>query len=146
MSNENINVLNSVTKTLIDSAKGYQACCEMADDSHALQTEFTCRAGERQALASRFQNQVRAYGGEPKDNGSVSGTLHRGFTRFSGAFMNDERAALEALDDGEDFLSEKIEDKLEYAGLTQETVSLLKEAQAQAKSGERFADIMENMT
>jgi uncharacterized protein (TIGR02284 family) len=146
MSNENINVLNSVTKTLIDSCKGYQICSEIADDSFALQAEFKRRANERQELVSQFQNLVATYGGEPKTSGRVSGAVHRGFTRFSSVFGNDEAAALEALDDGEEYLSEKIEDKLEYEGLTHQTRDLLTQAHAQAKAGERFADIMEKMS
>ncbi|WP_017931147.1 PA2169 family four-helix-bundle protein [Robiginitomaculum antarcticum] len=143
MSNQNVNVLNSVTKTLIDSCKGYETCADMSDDSYALRAEFNRRATERRALVNEFQHQVRTYGGEPKDDGSLSGVVHRGFTKFTGLFKDDEKAAVEALDDGEEFLAEKIEGKLDHDDLAPETRTLLKRAHSSARAGERFADLLE---
>ena len=143
MTDRDIKVLNSVTKTLIDSCKGYQTCVDVSDDSYALQTEFTRRKSERDALVQEFQTQVRSLGGQPETNGSMTGAVHRGFTRFSSVFRDDEAAAISALDDGEEFLAEKIEDKLDVNELSLQSVQLLHKAMAAAKSGERFADIME---
>lgn len=143
MTDRDIKVLNSVTKTLIDSCKGYQTCVDVSDDSYALQTEFTRRKSERDALVQEFQTQVRSLGGQPETSGSMTGAVHRGFTRFSSVFRDDEAAAISALDDGEEFLAEKIEDKLDVNELSPQSVQLLHKAMAAAKSGERFADIME---
>lgn len=87
MTDTNIKVLNSVTKTLIDSCQGYKTCAEISDDNYSLQTEFRRRETERQQLVSRFQSQVRTLGGEPADSGSMTGAVHRGFTRFSSLFQ-----------------------------------------------------------
>jgi len=143
MTDANIKVLNSVTKTLIDSCKGYETCAEISDDSYALRSEFLRRKSEREQLVQELQNQVTAYGGEPVTDGSMSGAVHRGFTRFSSAFRNDEQAAISALDDGEEFLAEKIEDKLEDNILAPQATALLQRAMASAKSGERFADMLD---
>ena len=143
MTNSNIKTLNSVTKTLIDSCQGYQTCVDVSDDSYALQTEFRRRQGERSELVSQFQNQVRELGGEPVDSGSMTGAVHRGFTRFSSMFRDDESAAISALDDGEEFLAEKIEDKLEDNVFDPKTEALLRQAHQSAKSGERFADMLD---
>lgn len=143
MTGRNVKVLNSVTKTLIDSCKGYETCAELSDDSYALQAEFQRRKNERTQLVQEFQNQVRAFGGEPETNGSMSGAVHRGFTRFSSVFRDDEAAAISALDDGEEFLAEKIEDKLEVNELNPQASALLQKAMTAAKSGERFADMLE---
>lgn len=142
MSDTEIKVLNSVTKTLIDSCKGYETCAEIADDNFALQNEFQRRKSERESLVSEFQNQVRTFGGEPVDSGSASGAVHRGFTRFTSMFQNDESAAISALDDGEEFLAEKIEDRLHDYNLNPATSQLLQKAHQSACSGERFADMM----
>lgn len=143
MTKQNVKVLNSVTKTLIDSCKGYETCAEMSDDSYALRSEFTRRATERRMLVGEFQQQVRTYGGDPKDDGSLSGAVHRGFTKFTGLFQDDEKAAVEALDDGEEFLAEKIEGKLDHEDLSAETRTLLQRAHSSAREGERFADLLE---
>lgn len=142
MTNHDVKVLNSVTKTLIDSCKGYEACIEISDDNYALQAEFQRRKLERDKLVEEFQNQVRVFGEVPETNGSMTGAVHRGFTRFSSFFRNDESAAISALDDGEEFLAEKIEDKLEVNDVAPQTAALLEKAITSAKSGERFADMM----
>lgn len=144
MTNRNIKTLNFVTKTLIDSCQGYQTCADVSDDSYSLQTEFKRRQAERQALVSEFQEQIRQLGGTPEEEGSMVGAVHRGFTRFSSLFQNDEAAAISALDDGEEFLAEKIEDKLENGDLDLQTASLLARAHQSAKSGERFADMLDD--
>jgi len=142
MIDHNVNVLNSVTKTLIDSCNGYDACVEISGENYALKTEFLRRKSERHKLVQEFQNQVRELGGQPATGGSMAGAVHRGFTRFTSFFRDDETAAIAALDDGEEFLAEKIEDKLEYHDLSAQASDLLNKAMISAKSGERFADMM----
>jgi len=83
-------------------------------------------------------------GGEPEVSGSMTSAMHRGFTRFSSVFRDDEAAAISALYDGEEFLAEKIEDKLENHELSAQTRQLLEKAMTAAKSGERFADMLDN--
>ena len=143
MSND-INILNDVTETLIDSRKGYQKCIEVSDDSYALRSNFLERAQRRSQLIEAFQNEVRSLGGEPKDDGSVAGTAHRAWTQFTTLFQDDEKAAVAAIDDGEDFLADKIESKLNDEALAPRTRELLQQAHADARDGERFADALEN--
>ncbi len=143
MSKRDIKVLNSVTKTLIDSCQGYETCCEVSDDDYSLQQEFKRREQERRDLVAEIQMHVRKIGGEPEDDGSMAGAVHRGFTRFSSLFRDDEKAAISALDDGEENLAEKIEDKLEDDELLPQTRSLLQKAHMSAKSGESFAEMLD---
>lgn len=143
MTNQNIKTLNSVTKTLIDSCKGYETCADVSDENYALHAEFSRRHNERNQLVSEFQNQVRQLGGEPEDSGSMTGAVHRGFTQFSSMFRDNESAAISALDDGEAYLAEKIEDKLEGGAFDPLTESLLRKAHNSAQRGEKFADMLE---
>lgn len=142
MSND-INVLNDVTETLIDSRKGYQKCIEVSDDSYALRSNFLERAQRRSQMIQEFQGEVRSLGGEPKEDGSVAGAAHRAWTDITTLFQNDEKAAVEAIDDGEDFLADKIESKLKDEALAPRTRELLQKAQADARDGERFAEALE---
>ena len=142
MSND-INILNDVTETLIDSRKGYQKCIDISDDSYALRSNFLERAQRRSQMIEAFQNEVRTLGGEPKNDGSVAGSAHRAWTDITTLFQDDEKAAVEAIDDGEDFLADKIESKLKEDSLSPRTRELLQTAHADARDGERFADALE---
>ena len=138
--NTEIDALNDVTKVLIDSKKGYEKCCELADDGYALRAQFQQRANERGDLINRFQHHVRTLGGEPQMDGGALGSLHRGFTQFVSLFRDDEKAALEAVDDGEEHLAKTIEDKLEKSEVQGQARALLQDALRSARKGEAFAD------
>ncbi|MEE2877468.1 MAG: PA2169 family four-helix-bundle protein [Pseudomonadota bacterium] len=142
MSNPNVDVLNDVTKTLIDSHKGYQKVSDLADSSYALRSKFISLAAERQDLIAAFQQRVRDYGEEPVTSGGVGGTLHRAWADFTALFQKDEKASLEAVDDGEEHLGDQVESKLDTAGLDAGTVDLLRRALASARRGESFADAL----
>ncbi|MEO0870654.1 MAG: PA2169 family four-helix-bundle protein [Pseudomonadota bacterium] len=144
ISDTNIEVLNDVTKMLIDSQKGYEKAAEIVEDSHAFSTELTRRAADRATLVGAFQAEVRTLGGEPDTEGGLLGKAHRGFTDFASKFQDNRKAAFDAIDDGEDYLADRIEDKLEKDGLSQGTRDLLARAHGAAKEGERIADRMED--
>ena len=143
MTNSNIKALNKVTETLIDSYDGYSKCLEVAQDDYALRQQFMSRAEERASLINEFQNQVRSLGGEPETDGSVLASAHRKFINVASIFQDNEKAAISALDDGEEFLAEKCETCLDEDGLTANTQTLIRRAHASAKAGERFADMLD---
>ncbi|MGB3625567.1 MAG: PA2169 family four-helix-bundle protein [Henriciella sp.] len=144
MQNQNIDALNDVTKTLIDSYKGYDKVCEIADDSFALRGKFQSLAAERSDLIKAFQDQVKAYGGEPETSGGSGGSLHRAWADFTSMFQNDQKAALEAVEDGEEHLAKSARSKLENDGLDMAARELLQRAEASACYGEAFADRAED--
>lgn len=147
MANANIDILNDVTKTLIDSKKGYDTAYDMSEDNFPLRAEFLRRANERQSLINEFQAQVRSLGGEPETDGGAAGTVHRAFSQFSSLFRDDEKAALSAIDDGEEHLAEQIEGKLEKNAneIAPDARQLLKRAHTSACEGECFAERMEDI-
>lgn len=144
MTNKNVEILNDVTKMLIDSRKGYEKAAEVSEDNFVFQTEFQQRAGNRANLVNDFQGRVRHLGGEAETDGGALGKLHRMMTDFSAMFRDDVKAALDAIDDGEEQLADTIEDKLKEDDLDVDTRVLLQRAHASAKEGERFADRMDD--
>lgn len=144
MQNKNIDALNDVTKTMIDSHKGYQKVCEIADESFALRGKFQSLAAERADLITAFQNQVKTYGGEPETSGGAGGALHRAWADFTSMFQNDQKAALEAVEGGEEHLAKTVASKLEEDDLDLATRELLQRAHASACYGENFADQAED--
>lgn len=143
MSQQIIKSLNDITETMIDSYKGYEKCLEIAQDDYALRQNFQARAQERSQLINAFQNEIRQLGGEPVVEGSMAGAVHRGFTEFSSMFQQNEKAAVSAIDDGEEYLAEKIENILEDNSYTASAETLLKQAHQSAKAGERYADMID---
>lgn len=147
MTNKNIEALNTVTKGLIDSHEGYKKAYEMTDENYGLRSEFIRRANEREQLVQQFQSQVRSFGGEPETSGGLLGSAHRSIMQFSSMFRDDEKAALGAIDDGEEYLADKIENCLNEKDLNDtQTRSLLQQAHSSAKQGERFAALRERAT
>ncbi len=141
MTDSNIAALNKVTETLIDSYDGYQKCLDVAQDNPALRQQFLNRAEERAALINKIQSQVRSLGGEPKTDGSVLASAHRKFVDVASMFQSDEKAAINALDDGEEYLAERCESCLDE-NLSPQAQDLIRQAHVSAKAGERFADMM----
>ena len=144
MTNKTVDILNDVTKTLIDSQKGYQQAAEKVDENYALRSQFLQRADQRQQMINRFQSRVRTFGAEPQTEGGVTGAAHRMWNDFTSMFQSDEKAALNAIDDGEEFLAEQVGDKLDDNEIDMESRQLLRQAYTSAKQGERFAEIMED--
>lgn len=147
MTNKNIDVLNSVTKALIDSREGYKKAYEMTDENYSLRSEFMRRATERDELIKDFHKLVRSYGGEPETDGGLMGSVHRSIMKLSAIFRDDEKAAIDAIDDGEEYLADTIKGYLGDKELTDvQARLLLTNAHKSAKEGERFADRMEELS
>ncbi|MBX9460153.1 MAG: PA2169 family four-helix-bundle protein [Brevundimonas sp.] len=71
-----VKVLNSLIETTMDSAHGYRNAAEGADNPQ-FKTMFTERAGKREELCRRLQQEVRSFGGEPEDDQSLMGRIHK---------------------------------------------------------------------
>lgn len=134
-----IDILNQVTQTLIDSHKGYEMAYQMIEDHEDLRTILAERSAERLALVARFQNAVVERGGEPETNGTPLGVMHRGVVKVSRLFQSNLYAALTAIDDGEIYLMDEVEDRLKLTTLSPETRHLLNIALDSAIDGDAFA-------
>jgi len=133
-------VLNDVTSMLMDSKKGYETCSNLVGDLHPLTSFFQRRARERESIIIEIQDALKRSGYDlPEEGGTIPGTLHRVFTHFTSVFRGDEKAALVALQDGEDFLAERLEERLGDSKLCAETQAHLRKALASARDGERLA-------
>ncbi|MEL6751031.1 MAG: PA2169 family four-helix-bundle protein [Pseudomonadota bacterium] len=132
--------LNDLLTTMIDSRQGYEKAIEMTSDHPAIAKTFDQRLSERTALIDEVQAKVRSLGGEPRTEGSASGSAHRAWLSVSSLVRGDAKAALSAVEGGEDHLAEQIEDVLESEELSMDLRGLLQKAHASAKAGEAFAE------
>ncbi|WP_017932141.1 ferritin-like domain-containing protein [Robiginitomaculum antarcticum] len=141
-----IEEVNDVTRLMIDSYKGYQAACEECDDSFRLANEFKQRAERRKGYISELQGYVRTLGGEPSTHGTMRGAVHRGWLNFANIFQDDEKGAINAVENGESFLANRIEDCLHDGQLDANATALMKKAHADVKKGARFFDMLDDAT
>lgn len=107
-----IATLNEIIETCKDGEKGFSACAENVADTE-LKDIFMQRSQHCAASAKELQDEVRRQGGAPDTQGSVAGTLHRGWLNVKSAITGqDEAAVLTECERGEDMAILRYEDAL----------------------------------
>jgi len=100
--NEVISILNDLIQTCKDGQEGFREAAEGVDRSD-LRTFFHSCSLERAGFAGELQTLVRELGGDPEDEGSFSGALHRGWIDLKAAIAgNDDESILAECERGED--------------------------------------------
>ena len=131
---DDISTTNGLIKTTLDSMKGYR---EASEDSTTVNAAFFCeKADQRRAVATRLQSHVASLGGDPQDDSSASAAAHRGFMNLKQAIMGtEEKAVVEEVERGEDFIKAKYEAALKSSDLSPSTRSVIEEAYISIKAG-----------
>ena len=115
MAEAGITILNTLTATLIDSVNGYRDAAEDADAGR-FQQIFRQRADERSRLAEELRAEVRRLGGNPEDDGSLLGKAHQRFMDLKSAITGrDDKAIINEVERGEDYIKEKFETRIEVS-------------------------------
>ena len=129
-------ILNTLTATLIDSVEGYQKAA--ADTTNQRFAEmFNKRAQERQQAVTKLQAASARLGGNPADDGSTAGTIHRGWINLKEAVVGrgDDEAIINEVERGEDYLKNKFETALKNADLPAEARMAVEEAWTSVRAG-----------
>jgi uncharacterized protein (TIGR02284 family) len=132
---DEISTLNSLISTTIDSITGYE---DAASNSEAgrFQQLFRDRANERQRVVEELRSEVRRLGGEPEDGGSFMGKTHQRFLDLKAAVTGrDEKAIIDEVERGEDYLKAKFEDALDSDKLTGDSRSVVERCYQSIRSG-----------
>ncbi|HEY4547341.1 MAG TPA: PA2169 family four-helix-bundle protein [Pedomonas sp.] len=103
-----IEALNDLIETLIDSVNGYEEAADVAKDP-SIKASFHQLAQERRAIIHDFQSRVQMRGGEPEESGSFSAAAHRSFMNLRSLFQNDTKAAIAEVERGENVLRDQFE-------------------------------------
>ena len=127
--------LNTLIGTLIDSIDGYQKAA--ADTTNARFAEmFNARARERQHAVTTLQAAVARLGGNPEDDGTVAGSVHRGWINLKEAVLgNDDEAIVNEVERGEDYLKEKFEAARDHVDLPADARAAVEEAWTSVRAG-----------
>ena len=132
---EAISTLNTLIATTIDSITGYEESAQNIDNQR-LREIFRQRADDRQQVVEQLRSEVRRLGGDPEDGGSVLGKAHQRFEDLKAAVTGrDEKAIINEVERGEDYLKEKFESALESDELTGETRSVVERCYQSVKAG-----------
>jgi uncharacterized protein (TIGR02284 family) len=132
---DEISTLNTLLTTLIDSITGYEDAAANAEGSR-FQQLFRERAGERQRVVESLRNEVRRLGGEPEDGGSFLGKTHQRFLDLKAAVTGrDDKAIINEVERGEDYLKEKFEAAISSGHLSGESRAAVESAYQSVRSG-----------
>ena len=133
--NEAITTLNTLIATTIDSVTGYEDSAQNIHDEH-LREVFRSRADERQQVVEQLRGEVRRLGGDPEEGGSFLGKAHQRFEDLKAAITGrDEKAIINEVERGEDYLKEKWQAALQSGTLHGETHDLVERSYQSVKQG-----------
>ena len=139
-----ISVLNTLTATTLDSVKGYREAAENSDDDEHRQF-FSEMAEERSRLAADLQQHVRAIGGDPETESSTAGAAHRGWVDLKSAITGrDEKAIVNEVERGEDYLKAKFETAMQDDKLSSTARGKLEQCFASVRKGHDRASAMKH--
>lgn len=128
-------VLNTLIGTLIDSVEGYQKAAADTENSRFAEM-FNARARERQQAVTKLQAAVAQMGGNPEDDGTTAGAVHRGWINLKEAVLGrDDEAIVNSVESGEDYLKEKFEAALRHTDLDPQARAAVDEAWQSVKAG-----------
>lgn len=132
---DEITTLNTLTATLIDSVNGYRDAAANSE-SGPFQELFRTSADERSRAVEDLRAEVRRLGGNPEDDASVLGQVHQRWLDLKAAITGrDEKAIINEVERGEDYLKAKFEAALESDVLTGESRAAVERAYQSVRQG-----------
>jgi uncharacterized protein (TIGR02284 family) len=143
--NKSADVLNDVLETLIDSTHGYEKAAEIAERP-TYKNFFSRRAASRRAMAAAVRNEITQLGGTSDTDGTILASAHRVFMGLSAAMQDNDEAAINAVETGEEHLRKKFEDALGNDDLTGSAKTLLRNYQGELRADGRLIDHLEDAT
>jgi uncharacterized protein (TIGR02284 family) len=132
---DDLTILKTLTSTLNDSINGYRESAEKVE-SPEFQRLFTEFAQQRERASAELKSEVRRLGGEPDDDGSTLGSLHQAWLDLKAAVTGrDDKAIINEVERGEDYLKEKFEAALGDDNLGPESRAVVERAYQSVREG-----------
>ena len=145
-STDQTTILKTLTSTLNDSVNGYRDAADNAEGSQ-FQQIFRDNASERERVAGELAGEVRRLGGTPDEDGTVLGKTHQAWLDLKAAVTGrDDKAIINEVERGEDYLKEKFETALASDKLSGESRTVVERAYQSVKSGhDQFSQLKHGM-
>ncbi|MCL6683142.1 ferritin-like domain-containing protein [Sphingomonas alba] len=132
---ENITILNTLTATLIDSVEGYRDAAQNTE-SGRFQELFRQMANERSTCVEDLRAEVRRLGGDAEDDQSTMGSFHQRWLDLKAAITGrDDKAIINEVERGEDYLKAKFEKALDDGELDGDSRSVVERAFQSVREG-----------
>ncbi len=130
-----ISVLNDLIETSKDGVNGFRAAADAVESAEA-KAVFLSRVQYIERAVVELQDAVRRLGGDPEDSGSFMGKTHQRFLDLKAAITGrDDKAIINEVERGEDYLKEKFETALSSGDLSSETRAVVERAYQSVRSG-----------
>ncbi len=139
--NHAISKLDDLITTLIDSVKGYSHSADKTKSDYYGKL-FQDLAAERQQAVALLQERSRALGGKPNDFGSVAGTVHRRMEDIFVALGGGDKAVIQAIDRGEDYLRDEFERVIKDDAIDAETQTAVQQAYGSVAHGRSVVETL----
>lgn len=134
--------LETLIDTTYDSVAGYRKAAEIAK-SDSLRRTLEAQAARRQQSLDLLNQELVRHGGELVTKGTATGALHRLWLDITALFESDDEAAVERVEEGEDYIAGKLDTALEVTDLDPQTRTVIERVRAEVREGERLADQLE---
>jgi uncharacterized protein (TIGR02284 family) len=130
-----IDTLNSLITTTIDSANGFEHSAEHAEAGRFREL-FAGFGRERRGVVAGLQEAVRALGGTANEDGSLTANLHRRWIDLRDAVSRGgDKEIVEEVERGEDYLKEKYEAALADGDLSGAARDAIQSAYGSVRAG-----------
>ncbi len=145
-SDAQISTLNTLTTTLIDSVKGFEDAAANTENQR-FQQLFRDYASDRRSVVQELRSEVGRLGGEPSDDQSFLGQTHQRFLDLKAAVTGrDDKAIINEVERGEDYLKEKFEAALNSQDLTGDSRAVVERAYQSVREGhDRMSQLKHGM-
>lgn len=138
----NTSTLRDLTQTVYDSVDGYRNAMEKAD-SPVLRNAFENRLTTRQQTLTKLNTALTNNGEQPIASASTIGAGHQVWLKIVSAFENNDEAAVEHVETGEDYLVDQFEKALKDNDIDVAQRRIIEDAYNEVREGERFTDMLE---
>lgn len=135
----NKTALETLIDTTYDSIEGYRKAGETAQ-SPELKRILAEQATKRQATLDGLNSELTRLGGTLMTKGTAAGGLHRLWLDITNLFESGDKAAVQRVEEGEDYLADKFEEVLKRTDLDPATRSAVETALNEIRQGERLTD------
>ena len=141
-----ISTLNTLITTLIDSINGFEDAASNTDNQR-FQQLFREHSSDRRRVVEELRAEVRRLGGDPSDDASFMGQTHQRWLDLKAAVTGrDDKAIINEVERGEDYLKEKFETALNSQELTGDSRAVVERAYQSVREGhDRMSQLKHGM-
>ena len=138
----NIDLLKDLTQTTYDSVEGYREAARKTENT-GIRRAFERRAEQRSRVLEQMNGALKSNGEEPISSASMSSSVHQTFLSVTDALRDSTKAAIERVEEGEDYIANKFDDALKRDDLDTGMRALIEAGYRDIHEGERFSDMLE---